>query len=141
VQRNGGDGAYSSAVVGLAVLITVAAVSWTISAIAVAKRLTLSRAVLRMEGAMAFVVAASMATVTCATVFWWKTLATRASWFFQGSPVGRSSTSLSLTMVAIVSIMSVAILAAIAGVVHITNSWRQLSTTSTHAAPGNALKS
>jgi hypothetical protein len=140
-QRNGGDNAYSWSVVALALLVAVALVSWTITAITFAKRLTLSRVVLRIEGSMAIVVAASMATITCATALWWDTLATHASSFLSGAPIGRSSTSLSLTMVGIVSAMSVAVLCAIAGVVRITGSWHQISSTPPHSAAGSALES
>jgi hypothetical protein len=140
-QRNGGDNAYSWAVVALALLVVVALVSWTATAIAFANRLTLSGVVLRIEGSLAIVVAASMATITGATAVWWDTLATHASWFLQGAPIGRSSTSLSLTMVGIVSAMSVAVLCAIAGVVRIAGSWRQISHTPPRSAAGNALES
>ena len=126
-QRNGGDGAYSWAFSACALLVTLALVSWTTTAVAFAKRLTLSRAVLRIEGSMAFLVAASMAVVTGATAVWWDTLARNASWFLQGGPVGQPSRSVSLTMVGIVSVMSIAVFCAIAGVVRITGSWRQCS--------------
>jgi hypothetical protein len=126
-QRNGGDGAYSWAFSACALLVTLALVSWTTTAVAFAKRLTLSRAVLRIEGSMAFLVAASMAVVTGATAVWWDTLARNASWFLQGGPVGQPSSSVSLTMVGIVSVMSIAVFCAIAGVVRITGSWRQCS--------------
>jgi hypothetical protein len=126
-QRNGGDGAYSWAFSACALLVTLALVSWTTTAVAFAKRLTLSRVVLRIEGSMAFVVATSMAIITGATVVWWDTLARNASWFLRGNPIGRSSSSISLTMVGIVSVMSIAVFCAIAGVVRITESWRQCS--------------
>jgi hypothetical protein len=140
-QRNGGDGAYSWAVAAWALLVAVALASWTTTAIAFAKRLALSRVVLHIEGSMAMVVAASMAAITCATAFWWDTLATHASWFLQGSSIGRSSTSVSSTMVGIVSIMSIAVLCAIAGVVRIIGSWRQCSTTPPPSVAGDSLSS
>jgi len=140
-QRNGGDGAYSWAFVALALLVAATLASWTVTAAAVAQRLTLSHAVLRIEACLAFVVAGSMGAVTIATFLWWDTLATHASWFLQGSPIGRSSSSLSLTMVAIVSLMSVAVLFAMAGVVRISSSWRQFSSTPPDAVTGGALQS
>jgi hypothetical protein len=140
-QRNGGNDAYSWVVAAWALLVALALASWTTTAIAFANRLTLSRVVLRIEGSMAIVVAASMATITCATAFWWDTLATHASWFLQGSPIGRSSTSTSLTMVGIVSVMSIAVSCAIAGVVRITGSWRQCSRTPPQAVAGGNLES
>jgi hypothetical protein len=129
LQRNGGDGAYSWAVTTWGLLVALALASLTTAAIAFAKRLTLSRAVLRVEGIMAIVVAASMVTIVGATGSWWDTLATHAPWFLQGSSVGTPLTSVSSTMVEIESIMSIAVLCAIAGVVRITGSWRQCSDT------------
>jgi hypothetical protein len=126
-QRNGGDRTYAWAFAALALLVVLALASWTVTAIAFATRLTLSRRVLRIEGSLAILVAVAMAVMTCATAVWWDTLARHASWFLLGSPVGRSSSSLSVSMVAIVSIMAIAALGACGGVVRIVGSWRQLS--------------
>jgi hypothetical protein len=141
LQRNGGDDGYSWAVAAWALFVAFALASWTTTAIAFATRLTLSRAVLHIEGSMAMVVTASMAAITCATAFWWDTLATHASWFLQGSSIGRSSTSVSSTMVGVVSIMSIAVLCSIAGVVRIMGSWRQCSTTPPQSVTGGSLGS
>jgi hypothetical protein len=138
-QRNGADDVYSWAVAAWALLVALALASWTTTAIAFAKRLSLSRAVLRIEGSMAIVVAASMAAITLATALWWDTLAAQASWFLQGASIGRSSTSVSLTMVGIVSIMSIAVLCAIAGVVRILGSWRHCSNTPPQSVAGDRL--
>jgi hypothetical protein len=128
-QRNGADHAYSWAISVWAVLVVLALASWTTTAIALATRLTLSRRVLRVEGSLAIAVAGSMAAITAATAVWWDALAAHASWFLQGTPTGTVSTSVSSTMVAIVSLMSVAVLFAIVGVVRIAGSWRQSSST------------
>jgi hypothetical protein len=139
LQRNGGDSAYSWAFMAMALLVAVALASWIATAISFARRLTLSRVILRIEGSLAIVVAASMAAITGATIVWWNTLATHASWFLQGDPIGRSSASLSLTMVGIVSLMSLAALCAIGGVVRIVDSWRQISPTPPPSAAGGAV--
>jgi heme-degrading monooxygenase HmoA len=136
-QRNGGDQAYSWAINAWALLLVLALASWTSTAIALTIRLALSRRVLRIEGFLAIVVAGSMAAITCATVVWWDALAAHASWFLQDTPAGTSSTSVSSTMVAIVSLMSIAVFFAIVGVVRITGSWRQSSTAPPPATIGS----
>jgi hypothetical protein len=125
LQRNGGGGAYSAAVAAWALLVALTLASWTITAIALARRLALSRANLRIVGSMAVVVTVAMAAITGATVLWWDILATNASWFLNGGPVATPSTSVSPTMVGIVSMMSIAVVCAILGVARITGSWRQ----------------
>ena len=49
-QRNGGDSAYSWAITAWALIVIVAAASWTATAIAIARRLSLPARVLRLEG-------------------------------------------------------------------------------------------
>lgn len=135
-QRNGGDSAYSGAITAWALIVIVAAASWTATAIAIARRLSLPARVLRLEGAMAMVVTASMAAVTVATAVWWDTLSRHASWFLSGASVGTTSTSTSPTMIGIVSIMSIAVLCAIGGVVRIAEAWRQFPVTPPHSVAG-----
>ncbi|HEY1825919.1 MAG TPA: hypothetical protein VGG21_08180 [Acidimicrobiales bacterium] len=124
-QRNGGDGLYSAAFAALALLVALTLVLWTSTAVAIAKRLGLSRSIVKLESALSVAVVVCMAAVTICTGWWWTELATHASWFLTGAPSGSTSSAISATMVVTVSVMSMAVLCASLGAARIVGSWRR----------------
>jgi hypothetical protein len=69
-RRNGRDAAYAAAAGLWALLLLACLAAWTAAAVAVARRLDLSSAVLRLETFIATAVTVSMAAMTAATVVW-----------------------------------------------------------------------
>jgi hypothetical protein len=69
-QRNGRDAAYGVGAGLWALLLVACLTAWTAAAVAVARRLDLSPAVLRLETFLATAVTVSMAAMTAATVVW-----------------------------------------------------------------------
>lgn len=122
-QRNGGNTAYSWAIGAWALLVVATLVLATVAAIETVRRLTLPVRILRFEGALAVVVAASMAAITAGTAWWWHELSAHAAWFFSGSPSATTS-PVSANMVVVVAIMSLGVLCAGLGVYRIGESWR-----------------
>jgi hypothetical protein len=117
MQRNGHDGAYAAAVGFSAVLLFASFIAWTVAAVAVARRLDLSRRVLRLETFLATAVTACMAAVTAATVVWWAALASAAPWFLAGRPTGSTASPAAPALIGatILMLLSTAVAAAGAG--------------------------
>jgi len=87
-NRNGHDGLYSAAF-AVVVLVGVACLfAWASAAASIARRLPLTRTIVRLEGVLAAVVALTMVVMALATVIWWAALAGAAPWFFAGRPAG-----------------------------------------------------
>ncbi|MGH8987726.1 MAG: hypothetical protein ACRDXC_03890, partial [Acidimicrobiales bacterium] len=90
-QRNGGDGWYSAMFLAWAALVAVALAAWTVVGVSTARRLRLTRLVLRIQCALATVVAPAMALMLAATAVWWASMATEApsflTWTRGGAPV------------------------------------------------------
>jgi hypothetical protein len=70
-QRNGSDLAYSLGFVATGLLVVACLGAWTAAAVAVARRLTLSSAVLRLDARLAPAVTVAMGLMTVATAVWW----------------------------------------------------------------------
>ena len=87
-KRNGADDLYSAGFVLWFAVAVSCLFAWAVAAAAVARRLELSRVVLRVEAGLAVGVAAAMVVMTVATLVWWASLADAAPWFFSGRPIG-----------------------------------------------------
>lgn len=116
-QRNGGNVAYEAAFVALALIFAVTLGLWTGAAVAVGKRLGLSRKAVAVEGALGVAVATAMAALTVVASVWWAAMATRAPAF-----LNQGGTSVDPRMVVTMAIMVVALAPAIFGVSRICRS-------------------
>jgi hypothetical protein len=126
-QRNGGDWLYSLAFIVVALLVWAALALWTRAAAVVAARLTLSRAVLATEVALAVVVTAGMIVMTIATAAWWAVLASSAPWFLQGARPGSASSALTPNLIGTLTLMLAAGAVAAYGTARAARSWRELT--------------
>jgi hypothetical protein len=86
--RNGGNSAYTAGFVAYALLIVATLTSWTIGAVATARRLRLSPRVLAIESVLAITVASLIVLMTAAGGLWWAAIAHDAPWFFAGRAPG-----------------------------------------------------
>ena len=114
-QRSGGSVAYSAAFVAWGVLVAVALVSWTVLAVAAARRVTFSRPVLAAEAGLAVTVTFAMVVVQVASVAWWAAMARRAPAFLTGDP----HSAVDLRLVAVMALMGLGAVGATAGSIRI----------------------
>ena len=98
-----------------AVVIVACIAGWTVAGVATARRLELSRSVLRLQSLLAAGIAASMAVMTAATVVWWIAVAEAAPWFLTGAPPGAAATPLAPAPLMATALMALASAAGIAG--------------------------
>jgi hypothetical protein len=101
-------------------------VLWTAAAVATARRLALSPAVLRAEAVLALAVMVMMALMTVATSVWWGAVSSSAPAFLQGVPAGAPASGFDLHLVGTMSLMLVATVAAAYGAIRIARSWREM---------------
>lgn len=121
-QRNGGSVGYEALFLTWAAAAAITLILWTGAAVAAARRLEMSRRLLRAEVTLGLVVATAMLAILAATGLWWTTLAERAPLFLSADP----STPVNGRLIASVIIMVVSAASASAGLVRITRSWRLL---------------
>ncbi len=126
-QRSGANGAYASAFVGLAVLIGAVLAQWTAVGVTAARRIDLSRRLLRVEASLATTLAALMVAIAGSTAIWWGAIGRDAPWFLQGTATGTSGSPFTVNIVLTMALMVVAASTALYGVSRITRSWRALS--------------
>jgi hypothetical protein len=111
-QRNGGDIAYELAALICGLLLVAMLALWTTTAVAVGRRLTLTRTALTTEAILAVMLTAAMITMTGATITWWTAMASDAPWFLHGTTVGTHGspfdTRLGITLVAMTGAILVA---------------------------------
>jgi hypothetical protein len=124
-QRNGGSSAYSVAFVLMAILVSTALAMWTIAAVAITRRLALSRRVLVGEVALATLVVGTMVVMTGATATWWGTVASSAPWFLQGTRTGSVASPFEPQLAATMALMLITTLAALGAMSRVTRSWRE----------------
>ena len=74
-QRNGGNAGYSRSLPRLGGPAVVTVALWTVAAVGTARRLTLSRPVLLVEGALAVTVTTGMLLMLAAAGVWWAAMA------------------------------------------------------------------
>lgn len=107
-QRDGHDAGYAALFVVWAVLLVAALAAWTAAAVAIARRLRLSAAVLRLEAGLATGVAVAMGVMTAATATWWAAVAHVAPGFLAGRPADAAASPLEPRLV----VCAIAMLAA-----------------------------
>ena len=77
-QRNGHDMGYGLLFAGVGLVALVALAAWTVTGVAIARRLDLDGRILWLEAALAGAATVSMLGMTAATVVWWAALERRA---------------------------------------------------------------
>jgi len=97
-QRNGGDAVYSAAFVAWGLLAASTLGLLTAAGVAIARRIELGRAVLRVEAALAVVVGAVTVGITVAVGLWWAGMARGAPWFLTGGRPGSHPTPVTLPL-------------------------------------------
>jgi hypothetical protein len=123
-QRNGSDGAYTALFLVAAALMVVALALWTVVAVASARRLAWSHAVLRAEAILATGLAVSMVVMTAAVATWWGTVASAAPWYLQGVQPGLATSAFTPRLTGSMIVMLVASALAAYGVTCMARSWR-----------------
>ncbi len=118
-RRNDGLWPYGLVFVGWGLLGALTLASATAAAVSTARRLELSVTVVRVESVLAAALALGMVLMTVATAVWWALIASRASWFLSGAPIGTRSTPWSVTMVLTAGLMLGACALASTGVAQI----------------------
>lgn len=113
-QRNGGSNGYKVLFLVWAALIAVTLVSWTVLAVAAARNVIFSRALLVAVACMAIAVALAVVAILAGTSLWWALVAQRAPTFLSDS-----ATPLNPRLVASVTVMAAAAATATAGAVRI----------------------
>jgi hypothetical protein len=126
-QRNGGDGLYSGAIAVWALLVAGTLAQWTVVGVVVARKLDLTRRVLRTEAILGVAVAGAMVIITAATALWWGAMAKDAPWFLQGTAIGTHPSPFTFQLIMTMALMFVAVLVATYGVVRIARSWTALT--------------
>jgi len=124
-QRNGGSAGYSAAFLVWAVLVAVSVGLWTVAAVVTARRLSLSRPVLLVEGALAITVTVGMLVMVAAAVTWWASLASTSPSFLAGGVAGPTS-QWNPQLVATVVLMLSALTVASLGTVRVVRAARPL---------------
>jgi hypothetical protein len=114
---------YASAFLLWGSLMALAMVAWCALIVAVASRVTFTRAELAAEAALALVVAIAIVAITAATALWWKAMSDEAPWFFHGAETGAHGSTIDIRLLAAVAVMVVSAVCASYGVVRIGRSW------------------
>ena len=124
-QRNGSDWPYTLVFLLWAILIVATLGLWTITAVVVARRLALTRAVLAIETLLAGALTAAMVAMTTATAIWWTAIATHAPWFLHGTAPGSAGSAFEPRLALTMAVMVSAAIAATYGTVRAARSWSQ----------------
>jgi hypothetical protein len=117
--RNGGDPVYSAAFLAWGALVAVTLGLVAAAVIATARRVTLTRAVLRAEGTLAVAVAVLVAALTAATGLWWAAVAEGAPWFLAGTPPGTTPPPVTVELVLVGGCLALATVVAAYGAVRV----------------------
>ncbi len=125
-QRNGADGAYLAAVATWAALVVAGLALWTVAGVSWARRLDLGVRVLRIEAALAVVVALVTACLAVAVGVWWAAMARAVPWYQPVAAPGTHPLAVPDTLVTVESLLLAASVAAGWGVVVVARSWRSL---------------
>lgn len=118
LQRNGGSVPYEVAFLACALLAAATLGLWTVGALAVGKRLELSRRVVAFEGALAVAATLTMVALTAAAAVWWAAMATRAPTFLD-----KTGTPFDPVLAVTMALMLIALIAAVGGAARIGRSW------------------
>ncbi len=125
LQRNGSNGLYAVAIVGLGVAVAVTVALWTYVAVHLASRMELSIFVLRSEAVLACLLSGMMIAMTFATALWWLAVGSNAPWFLQGSRFGVTGSPISINIVLTMLLMLVSGAVSILGLGRIAHVWRE----------------
>lgn len=127
-QRNGADGAYLAAVATWAALVVAGLALWTAAGVTWARRLDLGVRALRIEAALAVVVALVTACLVAAVAVWWAAMARAVPWYLVGAAPGSHPLPMPRTLITVESLLLAASVVAGWGVVLVARSWRSLPT-------------
>ncbi len=125
-QRNTGFGWYQLLFVVFAILFAATIATWTATAIAATRHLTLGSGQLKVAGALAIAVAVCMPIMTAAAAVWWGSIATTAPWFLAGTAPGSSPSPLATNLLVVLMLMTVASAVGLFGLIRVVRSWRLL---------------
>ncbi len=125
-QRNTGFGWYQFLFLVVAILFSATIATWSAVAVAIARRLEIRLTHLKVGGALAVSVAVCMLVMTAAAAVWWGSMATTAPWFLAGTRVGSSPSPLTLNLVGVLTLMTLASASGVFGVLRVIRSWRLL---------------
>ena len=126
-ERNGGLWTYSAFFVVAALLFSGTVMSWSGAAAAAARRTELRRGVLRCCCALAVMLTLVMAAVAAGTVAWWAGVAARAPWFLDGTAPGSAGTVTPPVLVAVGTLMILALALSIVGARRAATSVRRMA--------------
>jgi hypothetical protein len=122
-QRNSGLHWYGVLFLLWAALVVATLTLWTVAAVATARRVDLTRAILIAEAALAAALTAAMVVMVGATAVWWAAIAKDAPGFLSTSPGGAPNSPWDLWFVATVVLMLVAVGIAALGVAREVRVW------------------
>ena len=117
-QRNGGDGAYSTAFVMFALLVAATLGQWTAAAVAAGRRMVFSDRALRFESGLAVALGAAIVGIAASASAWWVTMARDAPSFLTGSAGGTQSL-VTPNLVVTMGLMALAVATSMMGVARI----------------------
>jgi hypothetical protein len=123
-QRNGGSANYSWAFIAVVLCVVIALLLWTGVATSIAIRVEFSRATVRCEAVLAWVLSGVMVAIAVAVATWWQTVGANAPWFIQGSRPGSAASPFSPNIVLTMLLMVLAGVTSIIGVSRIAQTWR-----------------
>ncbi len=122
-QRNGGLHWYGAAFLMGAALIALTLTLWTVVAVAAARRVEFTQAVLIAEATLAVVIAGAMVVMVGATAVWWGAMANFAPTFLNARPGGTPGSPWDFWLVTTVALMVVAMGTAAMGVAREVQVW------------------
>jgi hypothetical protein len=125
-QRDGGLHWYGALFLIWATLIGIALTLWTVVAIAAARRVELTAAILTAEATLAGAVTVAMVLMVAATAIWWGAMAKDAPTFLNASPGGAAASPWDVWLIATVALMAVAMGTAATGVLREVRVWTKM---------------
>jgi hypothetical protein len=127
-DRNGRLLAYGIVFVVWSLVLIAAVAATTAAAVAVGRRLDLSRPILQMLGSLAVALAVTMAAVLAAVIAWWSAMATNAPWVMRqgiGNGFPFTSGTIPPTLVLVGMLMLIGVAVAAAGIVRLAPALRR----------------
>lgn len=134
-QRNGGDGLYSLAFVGWALLFAVALSAWARTVVNTTRRLTFAPRTLRVESALAQLASGSMAAATMAAAAWCVAMAVGAPQFLYGIRLDNAAAHFDPRLAVTILLMLIAAITSSYGVVRIRAAFNKTGNSMTPTTP------
>jgi hypothetical protein len=125
-QRNNGFGWYQFLFLIGALLVAATIATWLAVAVAATRRLDLESRQIKVAAGLAISVAICMPVMTAALALWWSSIATAAPWFLADAPTGTSSSPISINLVFVLILMTIASTIGMFGFVRVIRTWRML---------------